>query len=884
MADKKYNIGVGLAVDGEKEFKNAITGINSDLKVLKSELGRVSAEYSNNSNSMKAYAAKAKVVTSQITEQKNKIATLKNALESAKKEYGDNSKQVKEWQIQLSNAERDLSKMNNELEKTPNGLKLLNGQAGLSENAMRKLKVGIAAVATALGALFIAGAKQGLEFNAQMEQYTISFETMTGSAEKATQITEKLKDIAAKTPFEMTDVANTTQLLMQYGLSADDAVKSLKVLGDISQGNAERLNRVAIAYGQMTSAGKVQLQDIKQMIEAGFNPLNEISKQTGESMQSLYSRISKGTIGVYEITEAMENATSEGGKFFGSTEKQSQTMTGQISTLKDEIKNKLGEALLSTSDKITTEVLPAMIEFIKSIDISQVAESIANIMKVLSDLAKVIIDNKDTIISAIASIGSAILAFNFVQKIASWATALKEFKTVVQAVALGTNASISSMAGPIGIVAAALTALAVKAYSDFKKTQNRIEKERKDVIDKAYKKQVEAVDKSYEKQTEGLNAEKDALTKSYNRRVQDINTYYAKQEKSIANNLKSIKKSLDDENKAYQEAHKQRLAEIEELKAKRYAEIDEQANSATAKLQAEIDAIDAQTLAEQKAEKERQNNQKLIDLRNAILLATSVDEKIKTQKELNNFLSELENAKVQEEREQQKAVLKLKIDNINSEADEKKKLVDVEIEQQKQASEQILLIQQEAVNKKLEALDGYNESEKARLEASKETALQIEQAKLDDYKLKIDEKIAKIDEQIKKEKELLDLQKEIDEENAKATLDDVLKETDLFRAKNGVFSRSGGGAIWGYAKGTDDFSGGLAKINEKGGEIVNLPQHTQIIPHDISLEMAREYARKSATSKQIVFNNNNYFSNTSNREGEIFIDKINRQLGIAYGV
>ena len=111
---------------------------------------------------------------------------------------------------------------------------------------------------------------------------------------------------------------------MVSGFSADEAMDKMMMLGDISQGSAEKMSRIATAYGQMSSAGKVSLEDVKQMIEAGFNPLQEISESTGESMASLYDRISKGTISVDEITASMR-ATYEGGKYFQSMEKQSQT-------------------------------------------------------------------------------------------------------------------------------------------------------------------------------------------------------------------------------------------------------------------------------------------------------------------------------------------------------------------------------------------------------------------------------------------------------------------------------------------------------------------------------------------------------------------------------
>lgn len=205
--------------------------------------------------------------------------------------------------------------------------------------------------------------KEGITYNATVEQLQTSFEVMTGSAEKASGVVEKLKEIGAKTPFEFTGLAETTQLLMNYGFEADDAIDKMQMLGDISQGSADKMNRIATAYGQMSSAGKVSLEDVKQMIEAGFNPLQEISQFTGESMASLYDRISKGTLSVDEITAAMQRSTSEGGKYFQSMDKQSETLNGQWSTLKDNFNNTLGSILKPINEMLTNNILPAVNDF-----------------------------------------------------------------------------------------------------------------------------------------------------------------------------------------------------------------------------------------------------------------------------------------------------------------------------------------------------------------------------------------------------------------------------------------------------------------------------------------------------------------------------------------
>lgn len=238
--------------------------------------------------------------------------------------------------------------------------KKLNNVASSAQSAIKKLS----GLTLAMGAAGTAVAGLGAKYNTQLEQLQTSFEVMTGSAEKAVEIVSRLRTLGAETPYEMTELAGITQLLMQYGFSADDAISNMQMLGDVAQGNSEALQSIALGYAQMSSAQKVNLQDIKQMINGGFNPLQEISERTGESMGSLYERISKGTMSVDEITESMRHATSEGGKFFQSMEKQSQTLSGRLSTLKGNASQLLGSLTEGLSEELRDDLLPLADEMI----------------------------------------------------------------------------------------------------------------------------------------------------------------------------------------------------------------------------------------------------------------------------------------------------------------------------------------------------------------------------------------------------------------------------------------------------------------------------------------------------------------------------------------
>lgn len=239
--------------------------------------------------------------------------------------------------------------------------------SGIGKVGSTALK-GITAVSGVLSAAWgIAGAAT-VKYNANIEQLTTSFEVMTGSAEEAASIVERLKTMGAETPFETLDLAETTQLLMNYGITADEAISRMSMLGDIAQGSAEKMQRIATAYGQMSSAGKVQLEDIRQMIESGYNPLQEIAESTGESMASLYERISKGTLAVEEITASMERSTSEGGKYFESMAKQAETLSGRLSTLKDEAQSFLGNLFSGATDSLRDDVLPMATDIIDALN------------------------------------------------------------------------------------------------------------------------------------------------------------------------------------------------------------------------------------------------------------------------------------------------------------------------------------------------------------------------------------------------------------------------------------------------------------------------------------------------------------------------------------
>lgn len=200
----------------------------------------------------------------------------------------------------------------------------------------------------------------------QFQLYQASFETMLGSAEKAKVLIGDLQKLAAATPFQFDDLANSGKTLLQFGVELEDVLPTVRQLGDIAQGNSEKFRSLSLAFGQIQSTGRLMGQDLLQLINAGFNPLQIISKKTGESIAQLKERMSEGAISAEEIADAFATATAEGGPFYQGMEKASKTLPGLISTLKDNIVT-LGRSFAEIIVPAVTDIVKKLSEFAKKI-------------------------------------------------------------------------------------------------------------------------------------------------------------------------------------------------------------------------------------------------------------------------------------------------------------------------------------------------------------------------------------------------------------------------------------------------------------------------------------------------------------------------------------
>lgn len=184
-----------------------------------------------------------------------------------------------------------------------------------------------------------------VKMRGEIEALEISFETLLGNKEKAAEMFGEIKEFAVNTPMQLGDLAKGAQTLLAFNIEAEKVMPTLRQIGDISMGDSEKFNSLVLAFSQMSSTGKLMGQDLLQMINAGFNPLVEISKTTGKSITELKEDMSAGAISVDMVAEAFAHAAGKGGMFNGMLEKQSQGLKGAIANLQgawDDMLNDIG--------------------------------------------------------------------------------------------------------------------------------------------------------------------------------------------------------------------------------------------------------------------------------------------------------------------------------------------------------------------------------------------------------------------------------------------------------------------------------------------------------------------------------------------------------------
>lgn len=262
---------------------------------------------------------------------------------------GKASSETKNLKTMLAQAEAQLRATTTALKAANNGM---DGFASSTDKASSKSLAGAIAQGTVMAGIFsklgsaALGAAEGfissgIEYNAQIEKYTTGFTNMLGSAEAAQQVMSQIQEDAAKTPFDVASLTQANQYLISAGENASYARDTIMALGDAvsaTGGGNDELNRMSQNLQQIANTGKATAADIKQFAYAGIDVYGILADYTGKST----AEVQNMTISYDLLTQALQAASEEGGRYYNSMDTQSQTMNGRVSTLKDNVSQLAG--------------------------------------------------------------------------------------------------------------------------------------------------------------------------------------------------------------------------------------------------------------------------------------------------------------------------------------------------------------------------------------------------------------------------------------------------------------------------------------------------------------------------------------------------------------
>jgi tape measure domain-containing protein len=310
------------------------------ITALNVRLGMDVSNFSEGANLAKGEVTKVATIMRQSVPPAEKFKQEVDLLNRAFSEAGKKSKQYADA---LQFLEQKHKQTASAIAKTTEATNKANSSAsGASDALVGSLKGAAAAY------LSLQTVAKAINLASQVEDATIAFEVLTGSAKDGQLLFQQIRDFAAASPVTFSNAAEATKTMMSFGVAAQDVQKNLQMLSDVTGGNNDRFKMLSLAFSQTTAAGRLMGQDLLQMVNAGFNPLQQISKTTGESMIELKKRMEDGGISTQEVRQAFIDATSEGGMFEGMTDRLAQTVSGKLNIALSDMEQKLaaaGEAL-----------------------------------------------------------------------------------------------------------------------------------------------------------------------------------------------------------------------------------------------------------------------------------------------------------------------------------------------------------------------------------------------------------------------------------------------------------------------------------------------------------------------------------------------------------
>lgn len=350
----KSDIGPKISVEGEREYRQQMKNIIAQQKEYASELALATASLSKNATAQERAGAVTGILKKQIENQKQAIAATSEQLKRAAAQYEEGDAKLSNYRTAINKSSTELQNLKNRLQDAENGmgefaektddaassLKNIPAKTSFFDSIAGQVTKGMtlanafSKVSDAIKNIAVQSVKTGVSYNAQMEQYQVALTNMLGSQTQAVETLEKIKEDAARTPFDTAGLVKANELLISAGVSAEDSRQTILALGDAvsaTGGGNEELSRMSQNLQQIKNAGQATAADIKQFAYAGIDVYGILADYTGKST----AEVQNMKISYELLTGALQAAAEEGGRYYNSMNAQSETMNGKLSTLKD---------------------------------------------------------------------------------------------------------------------------------------------------------------------------------------------------------------------------------------------------------------------------------------------------------------------------------------------------------------------------------------------------------------------------------------------------------------------------------------------------------------------------------------------------------------------
>lgn len=850
---------VGLDVT---DWKKGVTELTAGVKKIETSFQASAALMDNWSGSSEGLKSRIESLNSELTLQKKKLEILKAAYEDVVEKEGATSKAAKSLAAQMFNVRGDIEKTTEKLkyyteaeqkviDKTAAVVEKLEESGNKFEKTGEKIsKVGNKITLGVTTPVVTAGAaiyKYSSDLTEAENKTKEVFKNMSGDVLVWSETSLDKMGMARSTALDTVSLYGGMATAM--GLTrkrATDMSKSLTELSvDLASFHNTSLDQASTAlksiftgetetlknYGIVMTEANLKAYALSQGIKTNYSEMSQ-----AEKVQLRYNFVlnaSKDAIGDYERN--CGEAASQMKKLPEASKELATSFEDNVEPVITPIITSLNGAIVSFGkwSKTTKNVVTIAAVSIAALGplVSVIGKTTSAVGKAKKAFAKIYARIKKKTAATVEDTAANAANAKSLDKTAESAEKAAKGTGEIGTAAKSANPYIIAVVGGLMLLNAEILRVVNTAQSKIEKLYNQ----EKEESAKFYDTKIQNLNDEYNAYEEKMTSKKSAEEKFYNDKISNL-----------SKDLKAQKNAISQEQKLYEKAHKERLSQLEKEKQAKLDVITAGEEKQTAEIQQQIDALNALNEADEAATKEQENADKLAELKKQITFAKTYAAKVEAENAYTAEVKRQEEEKTKAARENQIKQLQSKIEQIKSESAARQEQVKSEYDEAVELENNKYEIAKEGFENRISALDTFIEDETARLEAARDEKIAIMQNETDNY-------LAELQKRIDKQNELKEATKKSIEAEENKKKKDVKTIKGFLKAfTDDYFPHN--------ASGTNDWKGGFTYINEHGGELVNLPRHTQIIPHDVSMEMAREYGRMRAA----YTTNNDYTTTTSN--------------------